>query len=132
MYMERNLKLVKCSHKYWEFVRLQRMDERNIDGFIKTAPISPSQQKQYMKKYCKNYWICLLGYEPVGFIGVIDNDIRVCTKHEFKKKGVGRFMVESIKKIKPNLVAKIKIENTASRKLFESCGFKKRFFLYES
>ena len=40
-------------------------------------------------------------------------------------------MVEEIMKSHPSAIAKIKIGNAASIKLFESCGFKKKYYLLE-
>ena len=44
------MELVECKEEYWEFVRLLRIDQRVIDGFIKTDYISEEMQKEYMKK----------------------------------------------------------------------------------
>jgi len=48
MYMVKNLKLVECEEKYWEFIRLLRIDPQNLSGFVQTSDITPQQQKQYM------------------------------------------------------------------------------------
>ena len=40
-------------------------------------------------------------------------------------------MINEIMKIHPNAFAKVKLENKASLKLFESCGFKKKFYILE-
>jgi hypothetical protein len=69
------------------------------------------------------YRICLLDNEPAGFVGVIEDDIRVATDPKFKKMGIGKFMIEEIMKEFPTAFAKVKIENIASLKLFSSCGF---------
>ncbi len=45
---------------------------------------------------------------PIGYIGVIDNDIRVATHPDHQGKGVGSFMVNEIMKIHPNAFAKVK------------------------
>jgi len=131
MYMVKNLKLVECEEKYWEFIRLLRIDPQNLSGFVQTSDITPQQQKQYMTKYNKNYMICLWNDIPVGFIGEIDGDIRVCTDNLYKQKGIGKFMVLEFIKKYPNIFAKIKIDNTSSLKLFESCGFKKKYYILE-
>lgn len=126
------MRLVECDEKYWEFVRLLRIDKRVIDGFIKTDNITQEMQKNYMEKNSNFFRVALIDDEPVGFIGVIDDDIRVCTHPEHQNKGVGKFMVENIKKIYPKAFAKIKIGNEKSLKLFESCGFKIKYFILET
>lgn len=67
----------------------------------------------------------------MGYIGVIDYDIRVATHPDFQGMGVASFMLNEVMKIHPKAVAKVKIENEASLRLFEKCGFKKRYYLLE-
>ena len=127
MYME--LKLIDCSPEYWEFVRILRMDDRVIDGFIQTTPITKGEQAQYMGKHSQFYRIALLDGNPAGYVGVIDDDIRVCTDPAHQHKGVGKFMIEECIKIWPTAYAKVKIGNTASLNLFKACGFEEKFVI---
>lgn len=117
----------------WEFIRQLRNDVKNLDGFIDIKYIDKEQQKLYSLKHACEYWICWKNSERVGFIGCVDKDIRVCVKHEYKKQGIGKFMIlemlEVFKHRKDQ--AKIKIDNEASKKLFESCGFKLKYYVYE-
>ena len=119
MYME----LVQCTQQYWEFVRLLRMDERVIDGFVETIPITADQQTTYMIKNAQYYRIALVDGKPAGYVGVIKEDIRVCTHPEFQGLGVGKFMINECVKIWPTAYAKVKHGNKASDNLFLSCGF---------
>lgn len=123
------MRLVECDLKYWEFVRTLRNDERVLDGFIQSTNISKVMQIEYMNKYSDNYRIALVGDEPAGFVGVIDDDIRVCTHPDYQGKGVGKFMINECMKIWPSAFAKVKLNNEASIKLFESCGFTKKFLI---
>lgn len=123
------MKLVKCTQEYWEFVRELRTNPKVVDGFIQNIEITPEQQKQYMKKYSDCYRIALLKNQPVGFVGVIEDDIRVCTHPEFQGNGIGKFMINECMKIWPTAFAKVKLNNEASLKLFEACGFTKKFFI---
>ncbi len=119
MYME----LVRCTTKYWEFVRQLRMDYRVIGGFLETTVITEEQQNKYMIGNAHNYRIALVDGKPAGYVGVIEDDIRVCTHPDFQGMGVGKFMIEECMKIWPTAYAKVKIGNIASDKLFLSCGF---------
>ena len=123
------LELVDNEPKFYEFIRLLRLHTDNISGFINQNFISESEQKTYMNKFHQYFKICLLDGEPAGFIGVIEDDIRVATKPEFKKKGIAKFMVNEIMKIYPEALAKVKVDNLSSIKLFESCGFKTEFII---
>ena len=82
-------------------------------------------------RYKDNYYICLCDGSPCGFIGEIDGDIRVCTVPEFQGKGVGSFMIREITKIRPNVFAKIKIDNKSSLRAFEKAGYVKKYYLLE-
>lgn len=130
-----NLKLVKIQEEHYEFVRLLRTHSDNIDGFVERVTITPDQQKAYMEKYKECYYIALSETnQPVGWIGVVDNDIRLCTDPEFKGNGVGKFMLNNIMNIFPNATAKVFLSNIASIRTFLSCGFNHyktdRDFLY--
>ena len=123
------LKLVDCGPEYWNFVRVLRQDERVAEGFIETTPIEYQQQQIYMQKYNKNYRIALVDGEPAGYVGVIDDDIRICVHPAFQKRGVGKFMINECMKIWPSAFAKVKIDNEASLKLFKSCGFTEKYLI---
>ena len=126
-----NLKLKKNDKKYWEFIRQLRSDKRIQSGFIEKVTITKKEQEAYMNKYKDNYYICLCDGSPCGFIGEIDGDIRLCTVPEFQGKGVGSFMIREITRIRPNVFAKIKIDNKSSLKAFEKAGYVKKYYLLE-
>jgi len=122
--MVENLKLVQNEPRYWEFIRIVRNDPEMQKGFVEIVNITTEQQINYMNKYGSSYFICLNeNNEPIGFIGEVNDDIRVAVIPEYQKRGVGKFMVGEFMKLKPNSYAKMKFDNTASKKLFESCGF---------
>lgn len=126
-----NLKLVENEPKYYEFIRNLRNDERVKSGFIQSSFITEEQQIEYMTKHHNCFRICLDNDDPVGYVGVIDNDIRIATSPSYQKRGVGKFMLQQIETVFPGAVAKIKIENEASLKLFLSGGFKVKYYLLE-
>ena len=123
------MELVKCTKKYWEFVRILRNDDRVQSVFIKSSNITKDMQSAYMMMYSKFYRIALIDGKPAGYVGVIDDDIRVCTHPNYQGQGVGKFMINECMKIWPTAFAKVKMENEASIKLFEACGFTKKFFI---
>ena len=123
------MELVECSPQYWEFVRVLRNDERVLDGFIKSVHITEEMQQSYMSNHSQFYRIALIDGKPAGYVGVIDDDIRVCTHPDFQGKGVGKFMINKCMEIWPTAFAKVKLDNEASMKLFEACGFTKKFYI---
>jgi RimJ/RimL family protein N-acetyltransferase len=126
-----NYKLVNCSVDYWDFVRILRNDPRNAHGFIKPGDVTQEQQTAYMMDHHQDYKICLSGTTPVGFVGDVDGDIRVCVDHDHKNKGIATFMVKDYVKQRQGLFAKVKIDNEASLNLFLKCGFKHKYFILE-
>jgi len=125
------MKLVKNEPRYYEFIRQLRNNEAVKGGFVHQEEITPQQQQIYMKKHSSSYYICLLGETPVGFVGQIGDDIRVATHPDFQGKNIGSFMINELMKKFPSSYAKVKIENEASLKLFEKCGFKKKYYILE-
>ena len=123
------MELVECNKEFWEFVRLLRNDERVQSGFIKSIHITEEMQKEYMSKYSEYYRIALVDGVPAGYVGVIEDDIRVCTDPFFQGKGVGKFMINEIMKEYPTSYAKVKVDNEASLRLFRTCGFRKKFYI---
>jgi GNAT superfamily N-acetyltransferase len=117
------LTLINNEEKYYEFIRSLRINPDNQVFFLEQVEISEKDQIKYMSKYGTFYHICLSGETPVGFVGVIDDDIRICTDKNYRGKKVGSFMLEHIKKLYPNAKAKILKNNIASIKLFISCNF---------
>jgi len=124
------IEFVKCTSDYWEFVRQLRNDSRVQDGFIEQANITREQQTTYMNNNAKHYRIALVDSQPAGYVGVIDNDIRICTHPDFQGLGVGGFMLTAIMEEYPNAYGKVKIDNEASKKLFKSVGFTESFVIF--
>ena len=126
-----NLKLVTNAPRYWEFIRALRNMDGVRQGFVHQQHIGLVEQARYMLQNNNNFWICLDKNIPVGYVGVIKDDIRVATHPSHQGKGVGAFMIDEIMKIKPTAHAKVKLDNEPSIKLFEKCGFKKKYYLLE-
>lgn len=125
------MELVENKEEYWEFIRELRNMDGVRQGFIQQEHISKGSHRSYMEKNCNFFYICLDKGTPMGYIGVIDYDIRVATHPDFQGMGVASFMLNEVMKLHPKAVAKVKIENEASLRLFEKCGFKKRYYLLE-
>ena len=123
------IEVVSNSDEYFEFIRRLRNDERVKAGFIEQNHVTPEQQDAYMAVHEDEYVIGLVDGVPAGYAGSVDGDIRVCTHPDFQGKGIGRAMIEEILRRFPASTAKVKIENVASLRLFESAGFVPRFLI---
>jgi RimJ/RimL family protein N-acetyltransferase len=127
--------LVPNEEKYWNFIGKLRADSNVQHGFVeKLITFDEKKQSEYMKKYNDCYWVCKsyvidkgnkILYERVGFVGVVDNDIRVCVAPVYHQMGIGKFMINELKKVTDltNAIAKVKLDNEPSHKLFLSCGY---------
>ena len=125
-----NLELKENEPQYFEFIRKLRNHPQLKIGFIQQEEISSLKHADYMLNYGTNYYVCLLSGMPVGFIGVIDDDIRLAVDPSFQNLGVAKFMVHEIMKIFPTAHAKVKVANTASMRLFQSLGFTEEFVIF--
>lgn len=118
------LRLVKNEKKYYEFIRILRNHKDNVAGFLEQVQITSEQQSKYMEKYRNNYYICIdENNTPLGWIGEVDDDIRLCTDPNYKGVGVGTFMLNEFHKLHPSAHAKVLLNNGASNKVFITCGF---------
>lgn len=125
------MELVPNEPKYWEFIRTLRNMDGVRQGFVQQTHITPEIHEKHIKKYGHLYYICIEDGAPMGYVGAIEEDIRVATHPRYQKRGVGKFMINELMKLQPTAVAKIKMENHASVALFEACGFVKRYYILE-
>jgi len=126
-----NIKLVKNETKYWESIRKLKNNPLVKKNSISQEYITKEQQKKYMKQNNDIFHICLLNDEFVGYIRILNDDIGLIVEPNKQRLGIGEFMVKEILKQNKNIIAKIKINNINSIKLFEKCGFKKKYYIYE-
>jgi len=125
------IEVVDNDFKYYEFIRCLRNDDRVKSGFIQTREISIEEQSAYMEKHGKNYIIVLVEGNPAGYAGSIDRDIRVCVHPDYQGKGIGCVLINSLMEKFPESYAKIKVENDASIRMFNKCGFKTKYIIME-
>ena len=126
------MELIKCSNlpgAHWDAILEIRNENR--EGFGDPSMIRSGAHCKYMFNHFSNYLLCVENDEVLGFIGHVNNDIRLATQKTYQKKGIGKFMVEGFMKKYPEALAKVKLDNEASLKLFERCGFNKKYYILE-
>lgn len=121
------LKLAECKQEFWNDILLIRNEDK--ESFDKQHEISSEEHGKFMTINSINYRIATINGKFAGFVGIVNEDIRVGVKKEYRKMGIGKFMINEFCKIFEINHAKIKINNIASQKLFESCGFEKNFYI---
>ena len=129
--MPNELKFVRNEKKYWDFIRNLRNNLNKSGAFIQDIHITEEMQNSYMATNNDCFFVCLSNERPAGYIGVVDNDIRVAVNPTMSGQGVGTFMLEELKKYFPNATARVLAGNDASFKLFEKSGFKLRWYYFE-
>jgi len=122
---------VKNDKKYWEFIRELRNHPDVKKGFIEQEHIDRFDHALYMQRFGSYFYVCLVDGEPAGYVGVLQGDIRVATHPRFQGNGVGKFMINELMSAHPTSFAKVKVDNEASLRLFESCGFNKKYYILE-
>ena len=125
------IKVVRNREMYWDFIRDLRNNPKVKKGFIKQEFISRKEHIKFMSKHGLKFFVCLVNDKPAGYAGVIDGDIRVATHPDFQGMGVGKHMINRLMVMFPDSHAKVKLDNEASVRLFESCGFKKKYYILE-
>ena len=92
---------------YWEFIRTLRNDERVAHGFIQKSSITKQQQAEYMTLHGHTYFIIFEDSIPIGYIGDVERDIRICISPEFQNQGYGTKAIQKFHEMYPNSLAKI-------------------------
>ena len=123
------MELVKCDKCHWRRILEIRNSVRK--SFINTSVISYETHMSFMEENSNNYIVAIRYDEVVGFAGVVNNDVRVAVDPKYQKRGIGKKLLNKITEDFPECIAKIDIENKASLRLFESCGFIKKYFLLD-
>ena len=123
------LKLDTASHFVLGLAMKAPMVKHDADYIMHMMKDVKQLPEDVIEMYSKFYRIALVDGKPTGYVGVIEDDIRVCTHPDFQGKGVGKFMINQCMNIWPSAFAKVKIDNEASMKLFEACGFTKKYYI---
>jgi len=123
--------LAPLTPKFYEFVRDLRNNPEIKGNFISQDYINMESHNSYMKENAKSYFVCLRNGDPVGYIGVVANDIRIAVSPSQSNLGVGTFMLNEIIKLFPEAIARVKKNNEASLRLFEKLGFRIEFYILE-
>jgi ribosomal protein S18 acetylase RimI-like enzyme len=122
---EMSIKLIAVTEEWYDFVRICRTAPENQSGFIEQKPITVAMQHAYMSKYKDCYRIAVnQNTEGIGYIGDVDNDIRIAVHPNYKGKGMGKIMLSLFMESRREGVAKVLKNNQASLRLFTKCNFK--------
>ncbi len=86
-------------------------------------------QAPHMKQHGDQYIVAVTSAENIedqqflGYARCIDNDIGICVFPEFQGRGIASMLLEELLKRHPDAIARVKVDNESSKKLFERFGF---------
>ena len=107
------------------FIKNLRTDPAIKKDFIEQIDeITIEDQVNYMAEHAKDYFIAYYYGLPVGFGGVIEDDIRYAVIPYYHGKGFGTQILKRIKNRNPNATGKIKKSNLGSMKAFMNAEIK--------
>ncbi len=128
------LTLVDNDATYWEFVRDLKNTDQARHNSVSTHIISREEHHKYMEIYGDRYYICVENDVPIGYVGTNAQDyVSIAVVSGHRGKGVGKYMLQSFRdKVKlHHLRAIVSITNEPSLRLFEACGFVKKYYIFE-
>lgn len=111
---------------YYEFIRNLRNNPNIKQGFLNQAYISKDAHIDYMRNHASCYYICLFGERPVGYIGIVNNDLRLAVELEYQSNGVATFMLKKIMEISTGFDVLVKSDNIKSINFFSKHSFFRR------
>ena len=121
------ISVVDNEEKYWKGIGNLRSHPRVQKGFIMRLwgpPISIASQAEHMERVgAHNYIVAVHDDTLLGYARCIDNDIAICVYPELQGKGIASMLLEELLRRFPNAHARVKADDTASRRLFEKFGF---------
>jgi len=123
------VKRVDDNKEYWEFIRQTRNDRHFNYAFIDQSEITVEQQERYMTENGHNFFVCIIDNKPVGFIGYVDNDVKIYVNLEHLRKGIGTLLMKETKHLYPEAKVKVRYENQEALAFFISLGYKIECFL---
>jgi GNAT superfamily N-acetyltransferase len=107
---------------HWDAIRALRNLEEVQNGFLTEASITWEEQNDYMTKHGKNFFVAMYNTHVIGYVGVVEDDIRFCVDPSYQGKGVGTFLLERVEEFFPNAKGRVKKSNFASISCFNKSG----------
>jgi RimJ/RimL family protein N-acetyltransferase len=121
------MELRRATYLDWEFIRKVR--NAGKEGFFVSEDVSIDEHEKFMAMHGRDYYIGVEEGEDVGFIGVVNDDIRVGVCKKRRGRGLGSKLIkkytdEFLQSGRQHYVeAVIKKDNIASITAFEHAGW---------
>lgn len=118
---EEGLVLRSCQPSDFEGIRDIRNANRH--AFSNSHLLTCEEHAKFMHLHHSTYRLAFYKTTLVGFIGQVDQDLRLGVSPLWKRKGVGRFMVKNFCRLYPKITVKVKRSNSPSLEFFKSLGW---------
>ena len=116
---EHAMQLIPAVEQYWDNIR--KLRNQNSTSFGNSATIQKTEHWDFMKKHSDTYRVAVCNGQFLGFIGHVQNDLRLaCCK---RGCGVGRFMFSHFLTEVGDLEIKVLKDNRASMRFFQKLGY---------
>ena len=125
------LSIRQVKYDWYEWSDILEIRNLTSHGFGNTCEVDKETQFLLYEKVLQGLHSRRVRGKIVGFGGVIDDDIRVAVHPDHQGLGIGKDIIYNLSLKYPNAFAKVKLDNEASLKLFESCGYKKKWYIME-
>jgi len=135
-----DLKLRKCIRDDWDTILELRNDFYKNSFYKQTSILSKGEHYDYMEKQSKNpnffQWMAVIDENVIGYVRILDLDVNIMVSKEFQSKGMGSMILQLLeteaKKLNmPKLIGLIRVDNLASKKIFEKNNYKLKLYWFE-
>lgn len=134
------IKLRKCTKDDWDFILELRNDFYANSFYKQDKLLSKEEHYNYMEFQSKNpgfyQWVAIMDEKLVGYVRILDSDVNIMVSKEFQSKGMGNIILKLLeieaKKLKiTKLIGLIRVDNYASKKIFEKNNYKLKLYWFE-
>ncbi len=135
-----DLKLRKCIRDDWDIILELRNNFYKNSFYKQTGILSKEEHYDYMEKQSKNpdffQWMAVIDENVIGYVRILDLDVNIMVSKEFQSKGMGSIIlqlleIEAKKLNMSKLIGLIRVDNLASKKIFEKNNYKLKLYWFE-
>lgn len=134
-----NVNLIPVLQSNWDFILNLRNDFYNYFDH-QTEPLTKTKHYEYLEHQKNNpkfsHWMITFNDQVVGYVRLLGFDVGIMLKKDFQNKGIASnalhlVEIEAKKLGLIKLIAKIRIDNISSRKIFEKNNYDMKFYWLE-
>ncbi len=134
-----NVNLILATETNWDFILSLRNDFFKY-FYHQTKPLTKNEHYKYLENQKNNsnfsHWMIIFNDEIVGYVRLLDFDIGIMLKKDFQNMGIASCALELVEKEAKllgisKLIAKVRVENVSSRKIFEKNNYETKFYWLE-